>query len=80
MVKQGKWDEYRGIMSAIVTPMHDDESLNVDALATVVENQLQRGVEGFYCCGSSGEGPLLSLEERQRILRTRWGMLTVRCP
>lgn len=70
MVKHGQWDKYRGIISAIVTPIHDDESINEDALALLVAHQLKRGVEGFYCCGSSGEGPLLSLEERQRVLRT----------
>lgn len=60
--------------------MHDDESINKDALASVVAHQLKRGVEGFYCCGSSGEGPLLSLEERQRVLRTLVGQVNGKVP
>ncbi|QWA13083.1 dihydrodipicolinate synthase family protein [Sodalis ligni] len=70
MVNLADWDKFRGIISAIVTPMHHDESVNHDALALIVEKQLSRGVEGFYCCGSSGEGPLLGLDERTAILGT----------
>lgn len=58
------------IFSALITPMRDDESVNLDVLGALVEHQLDRGVEGFYCCGSSGEAPMLSLEERKAILRT----------
>jgi N-acetylneuraminate lyase len=65
-----RWQHFRGIISAIVTPMHADESINVAALDKLVSAQLARGVEGFYCCGSSGEGPLLRLEEREQVLAT----------
>jgi len=60
--------EFRGVISALVTPMNADESLNEEALALLVEAQLARGVEGFYACGSSGEGPLMRLEERRRFV------------
>lgn len=63
-------DRLRGVFSAIVTPTRADESIDYDVLAQLVDGQLARGVEGFYCCGSSGEGPLLSIEERQRVVRT----------
>lgn len=65
-----RWQQFRGIISAIITPMHADESVNVAALDRLVSSQLARGVEGFYCCGSSGEGPLLRLEERKQVLAT----------
>jgi N-acetylneuraminate lyase len=63
-------DKIRGIFSALITPMHSDESVDYDMLATLVEYQYSKGVEGFYCCGSSGEALLLSLEERKKITRT----------
>ncbi|HGI8156035.1 TPA: dihydrodipicolinate synthase family protein, partial [Klebsiella oxytoca] len=50
-----KWQRFRGIISAVVTPMHADESVNYAALNALARAQLARGVEGFYCCGSSGE-------------------------
>lgn len=65
-----KWHAFRGIISAMITPMHEDESVNYPALETLTQAQIARGVEGFYCCGSSGEGPLLRFEERKQILAT----------
>ncbi|TLV10589.1 dihydrodipicolinate synthase family protein [Klebsiella indica] len=65
-----KWQAFRGIISAVVTPMNADESVNYTALATLAHAQLARGVEGFYCCGSSGEGPLLRFDERRQVLTT----------
>jgi len=65
-----KWQAFRGIISALVTPMRADESVNYAALETLAHAQLARGVEGFYCCGSSGEGPLLRFDERKQVLAT----------
>lgn len=56
------------IFSALTTPFNDDESLNETAVRKLVNFELDNGVEGFYCCGSSGEGLLLSVEERKRFL------------
>ena len=51
------------IFSALVTPTRADDSIDLDVLAEVVEEQLARGVEGFYCCGSSGEALLLAPDQ-----------------
>lgn len=56
------------IWSALITPMKEDESIDYDALDKIVELQIEDGVEGFYCCGSSGEGLLLTSEERKNVL------------
>lgn len=58
------------IYSALITPTREDESVDHDVLGALVEAQLARGIEGFYCCGSSGEGPLLSPTERRDVVRT----------
>ncbi len=58
------------IYSALVTPTRADESIDHDVLAQIVGEQLARGVEGFYCCGSSGEALLLSLDERKAVVST----------
>ena len=59
-----------GIYSALITPMDAGEQVNIPVLREIVEYQIQKGVEGFYCCGSSGEALLLSHEERQLIVKT----------
>lgn len=70
MVNTGEYARFQKVFSALITPMNADESVNHDALGQLVEMQIERGVEGVYCCGSSGEGLLLSLEERTAIVRT----------
>ena len=60
--------DFRRIWSALLTPMNADESVNYEALERIVELQIQDGAEGFYCCGSSGEALLLTLEERKKVL------------
>lgn len=70
MVDTKKYSRFERIFSALVTPMHADESIDYNTLSKLVDTQLGRGVEGFYCCGSSGEGLLLNLDERTEIVRT----------
>lgn len=62
--------DFTRIFSALVLPCNEDESVNYAALEQLVERQLADGVEGFYCCGSSGEGLLLTVEERKKIVET----------
>lgn len=47
----------KGIVAAMVTSMHDDESLNFQE----IENQVNRadrrqGVDGVFCLGTNGRG------------------------
>ena len=63
-----KKEQFARIWSALITPTRADESVNYEALEEIVERQIQDGAEGFYCCGSSGEGLLLTLEERKKVL------------
>ena len=60
-----------GILPALLTPMDDDGgTVNHAALRRLVEFQIQSGVSGFFVCGGTGEGLLLSLEERRDVLAT----------
>ena len=67
MVKLEK-NAFDRLWSALLTPTREDESVNYDALERIVERQIEEGAEGFYCCGSSGEALLLTLEERKQVL------------
>ena len=64
------YPEFQKIFSALITPMDNNEQVNHTALRELVEAQIRDGVEGFYCCGSSGEGLLLTIEERKKVLET----------
>ena len=60
--------DFTRIYSAMVLPCNADESINWDSLRRLVDRQIEDGVEGFYCCGSSGEGLLMTIEERKRFV------------
>lgn len=62
-------DALNGAFSAIFTPMHPDGSINLDMLSQIADFQLQHGVRGFFATGSTGEGLLLSLDERLAVIK-----------
>lgn len=64
-------EKISGILPALLTPM-DEAGATVDhrSLRKLVELHLQRGVSGFFVCGGTGEGLLLSPPERQAVLET----------
>jgi len=60
-----------GIIPALLTPLNEaGTAVNYVALRQLVEFHIQRGVTGFFVCGGSGEGLLLTSEERQAVLET----------
>jgi len=59
-----------GIIPALVTPFNEDYSVNYNSLKMLVNRLIEKGVNGFYVCGSTGESFLLEKEERKKILET----------
>ncbi|MGC9522678.1 MAG: 4-hydroxy-tetrahydrodipicolinate synthase [Anaerolineae bacterium] len=57
----------KGIIPAMVTPFHADESLNLNALRQLVDFLIEAGVHGLFPTGSQGEFYALTPGERQRI-------------
>lgn len=60
-------DKFKGLFSALLTPFNEDSSINFDSLEKLVEFNIQNGIDGFYVGGSTGEGLLLSPEERMQV-------------
>lgn len=59
--------QFRGIMPALITPIDDDGSIRETAARSLIESHIERGVSGFYICGSTGEGPVMSEASRMRM-------------
>lgn len=60
--------DLRGTLTAIVTPFDRDGQVDFGALDAVVERQLDAGVWGLVPCGTTGESPTLSADERRQII------------
>ena len=57
------------IMTAMVTPFHDDLSLNLDAAATLARHLVDDlGNDGLVVNGTTGESPTTSDEEKRDLL------------
>jgi 4-hydroxy-tetrahydrodipicolinate synthase len=63
----------RGVITALLTPFTRDGRLDLRRLRGLVAYQISSGVDGFFVCGSTGVFPLLSLEERMRVVEAVTG-------
>ncbi|MBR2868934.1 MAG: N-acetylneuraminate lyase [Clostridia bacterium] len=59
----------KGIFTALLTPFKDDYSINEASLKKLVEFNLEKGINGFYVGGSTGEGLIMTTEERKEVFR-----------
>jgi len=62
--------ELKGIITPIVTPMNDDETVNAAELRNQVNRQLNGGVHALFPFGTNGEGYILTGREKQIVLET----------
>lgn len=60
-------DRLTGLIAAAYTPMFEDGSLNLGLVPTMVDYLIASGVSGIYVCGSTGEGPSLTGDERMAL-------------
>lgn len=59
-----------GSMVAIVTPMHEDGSLDLDAFRTLIEWHVNEGTDGIVVVGTTGESPTVSFDEHHLLIKT----------
>ncbi|MFA6086578.1 dihydrodipicolinate synthase family protein [Mucilaginibacter sp.] len=57
----------KGIVAASFAAYHKDGSLNKDLIPVLVDKLIADGVSGVYICGTNGEGPNLTVEERMAV-------------
>ncbi len=60
-------DRFRlgGLIPAVFTPMDPAGRLHLEVVGPATDRLVSEGVSGLYICGSTGEGPLLTREERK---------------
>ena len=56
-----------GLVAATFTPFHANGSLRLEQVPLVVEHLVQQNIRGIFVCGSTGEGPSLTIQERKQV-------------
>ena len=62
--------ELKGIIPPIITPMYEDESINVAELRRQVDRMIEGGVHALFPFGTNGEGYILTAAEKKLVLET----------
>ncbi|MEY2472830.1 MAG: 4-hydroxy-tetrahydrodipicolinate synthase [Actinomycetota bacterium] len=70
----GRWGQ---VLTAMVTPMHDDGSVDYDAVATLARYLQDNGNDGLVVTGTTGESPVLTDEERVNVWRAAAEAVTI---
>ena len=60
--------DIHGIIVPILTPMHEDESVNEQELRNQIDRLIEAGVHGIFPFGTNGEGYILSDKEKEQVL------------
>jgi len=60
--------DLRGAFTALVTPFRRDGAVDEAAFERLVERQLEAGIDGLVPCGTTGESPTLTGDERDRLI------------
>ena len=58
-----------GIIPPLVTPLVNNETLDVESLERLIEHLIQGGVHGLFVLGTTGEEQSLSYEVRKQMIR-----------
>ena len=62
--------QIKGIIAAMVTAMHEDETIHEAEICRQVERHIEAGANGVFCLGTNGEAYILSEEEKLRVIKT----------
>src|ERR1700752_3742561 len=59
-----------GSLVAIVTPMHEDGSLDLHAFRRLIDWHIAQGTDGIVVVGTTGESPTVDFDEHHLMIRT----------
>ena len=58
-----------GSLVAIITPMHEDGSLDLPGLRKLVDYHVQEGTNAIVVVGTTGESPTVDVEEHHQLIK-----------
>lgn len=60
----------QGSLVAIATPMHDDGSLDIQALRSLIDFHVAQNTDGIVIVGTTGESPTVDFDEHALLIKT----------
>ncbi|WP_423128632.1 dihydrodipicolinate synthase family protein [Gaoshiqia sp. Z1-71] len=70
----------KGIVPPLVTPLTDNDTLDVAGLERLIEHVIQGGVHGIFLLGTTGEFASLSYKVREELIRLSCRFVNGRVP
>ncbi|MFR8958947.1 MAG: dihydrodipicolinate synthase family protein, partial [Sutterella wadsworthensis] len=64
-----KFENVRGSIVAMITPFHEDGSVNFEALTHLIERQIAGGTSAILTLGTTGEYSTMTHEEDAAVVR-----------
>lgn len=69
-----------GSIVAIVTPMHEDGSLDINAFRNLLDFHVSEGTDGVVVVGTTGESPTVNVEEHCELIKVAVDHVAGRIP
>ena len=70
----------QGSFVAIVTPMHEDGSLDIPSLHQLIDFHINAGTDGIVIVGTTGESPTVDYNEHRELIKTTVDYVAGRIP
>ena len=70
----------KGIIPPVVTPLIDNNTIDVKGLENLIEHMLSGGVHGLFILGTTGEATCLSYELRKELIKRTSELVKDRVP
>lgn len=64
-----KKEIFKGIATALVTPMNLDGTIDYEAYGRLIDWQIESGIAGLVACGTTGESATMTEEEHKEVIR-----------
>jgi 4-hydroxy-tetrahydrodipicolinate synthase len=61
---------FTGVGTALITPFDNDLNIDYIALKKITEHQIKNKVDALIVLGTTGESPVISVEERKKLIST----------
>ncbi|MCH8170079.1 MAG: dihydrodipicolinate synthase family protein [Bacteroidetes bacterium] len=70
---------FSGVGTAIITPFLKNDEVDYEALKNITRFQVENKVDAIVILGTTGEAPVISDEERYKIINTITGEVSGKC-